>query len=245
MKPFTPRIALVIGAAAGLLALAAGCTQPISALGPIERAIDAQGGSVGPFTREVEARVHYGFPGVWHWELAYRPPQGLRLSLYTTGGSQHYAFDGSTLQAYLGSVLLANDSRDATAYRSIARWLSVTSLDAFGDPTRVAWETASEEGLGDGVVRGIAIRFREGGERYRLGFDTEGRLVAAKGPIEIPGIGAGRLEARFRDFRRVDGHELPFSASYRLNGEPFFDERVVRFVPGQATLDPAALEPAP
>lgn len=190
--------------------------------------------------------MYYGFPGLWHWEIAYRAPERFRLSLRTTGETQHYVFDGEQLDSWLGETLLASDGgRDAAAHRSIGRWLAVSSGAALEDPSRVRVEVAGDAELGgDDLAHRIALRFRDAGDRYLLGFDAAGRLRAAAGPIEIPGIGAGRLTARFDDFRKIAGHPVAFAASYRLNDEPFYDERVLRFVPGRAVLDPRAL-PSP
>jgi hypothetical protein len=193
------------------------------------------------FTRDVDAQVHYGFPGRWSWELAYRAPDQFRLSIRTTGATQHYVFDGSALESWVGGVRVSRDVRDGSAYASIGRWLGVTSLAALPEePAR--WEDAREGPFGDDVPYVLSFRFPDGSDPYWLGFDESGRVVAARGPIEIPGIGAGRLAARFQDFRSVAGREVPFTASYRLNGEPFFEERVTRFVPEEAQLDPVAAE---
>lgn len=237
MRTHAAKVACAASAAAVLLPCLAGCARPSL----VERALAARGGRLTAFTREVEARVDYGFPGVWRWEFAYRFPESFRLSFYTTGATQHYVFDGRTLSSHLGSVLVSHDSHDVAAYRSIASWLGVTSLAFLADPTRATWKEVPAAGLGRDVVRALSVRLREDGARYALGFDAKSRLVAAKGPIEIPGIGAGRLAARFRDFRSVDGHDVPFAATYRLNDEPFFEEHVIRFLPGLAVLDPAAL----
>jgi hypothetical protein len=231
------RIVAGVRASPLLLGVVLGCAQPSL----VERAIEARGSGPGAFTREVEARVHYGFPGVWRWEIAYRPPESFRFSLRTSGAPQHHVFDGAELRSYLGGALAARGSQDAPAFRSVARWLAVTSLDVLADPARAEWEEAPGAAPASGVARGLSVRFRDDGARYRLGFDAGDRLVRAEGPIEIPGVGAGRVEARFRDFRAIEGRQAPFAASYRLNGEPFFDERVIRFVPGLGVLDPAQL----
>jgi hypothetical protein len=227
-------VGVVVGLA-GIAIAGWGCARPL----PVDLALEAQGGPLGAFTREVEARVHYGFPGVWRWELAYEPPQRLRFSLHTTGAPQDYVFDGTALHSYLGGTPVSSDRRDAAAYRSIARWLRVTSLEVRSEAAGVTWGGVAGDALGGDAVRGVWLRFHSDGARYVLGFDAEDRLVSASGPIEIPGIGAGRLQARFSEFRSVEGYRVPFAGSYRLNGEPFFDERVIRFVPGRAVLDPA------
>lgn len=193
----------------------------------------------------MEAQVYYGFPGLWHWEIAYRAPDRFRLSVRTTGETQHYVFDGRHLESWIGEKRLGSDGgRDAAAHRSIARWLEVSSGAALDDGSRVEVEEAPEAELGPDLRHRISLRFRDGGPRYLLGFDDAGRLRAAAGPIDIPGIGSGRLTARFRDFRTVAGRAVPFQASYRLNDEPFYDERVLRYEPGVAVLDPEALPAA-
>ncbi len=164
---------------------------------------------LGAFTRDGEVQVHYGFPGSWRWQVAYRSPTSFRLTVFTTGAPNHYVFDGSALQSWVGTTQVSRDTRDPAAYESIGRWLDVGSLGTHGD-----------------------------GEAIELAFDAAGHIVGARGPIDVPGIGAGRLVARFSDFRARAGRQIPFTASYRLNGEPFIDERVTRFVPGVAVIDP-------
>lgn len=236
----TPHAASVVRARAGASTLAllllAGCaTQPLAA-----RAIAAQGGRLDAFTREVEADVHYGFPGLWRWDLAWRAPHRFRLGVHTAAATQHYVFDGSALLSHVGGVRVARDTGDAASYRSIGRWLSVISLHAL-EPGRATWEEAPPRDLGRDAVRGLSLRLRESGERYRLGFDRADRLVVAIGPVEIPGVGAGTLRAHFSDFRSVEGRAVPFHGEYRLNGDRFFEERVLRFAPGRAVLDPSRL----
>ena len=182
--------------------------------------------AISEITREVEARVHYGFPGSWRWDLAYRSPESFRLSVRTAGATQHYVFDGSALESWVGDARVSRETRDEDGHASIGRWLGVTYLAALPASSELLDDP---HGLGEDVFQALAFRFPDSPDPYRLGFDRSGRLLVAHGPVHIPGIGAGRMEARFRDFRPVAGRELPFAAEYRLNGQPFFDERVLRY----------------
>jgi hypothetical protein len=226
--------------AAAFCALAAlGCAR-----GPLaERAIAVRGGSLDSFRREVEARVYYGIPGRWRWEMAFRLPEHYRFTLVTDADPQHYVFDGEVARSFIGGTLLAEDRGRAPALRSHARWMAVTSLDVLGDAQRVTWEETERPPAG--AARGLRVRFLDQAEPYALGFDRGGRLIFAEGPISIPGVGEGRLHARFADFRSVQGFVVPFATRYSLNDEPFFDERVVRFVPNDPTLAAASFERAP
>ena len=64
--------------------------------------------------------------------------------------------------------------------------------------------------------------------------------AAVSGPITLPVLGDGRLEARFSDFRSVGGLRLAFRIDYELDGQPFLEESVVAYerAAGLAAADP-------
>jgi hypothetical protein len=227
------------------LALVLALTSCVGCDSLLERALERRGGPLRAFTRAAELYVSYGFPGLWRWEAAYLAPDRVRLTLVTASSSQHYVFDGGKVRSYVGGALVTESEADIAAFRTVARWLAVTSLVFPADAEQVTGVETDRRELPEGAVRGLAVRFHADAARYVLGFDAQDRLVAASGPIEIPGLGVGRLSARFEDFRRVDGAELPFVVRYRLNDERFFEERVSQWRPGQAVLDPLKRWQAP
>ncbi|UCE85629.1 MAG: hypothetical protein JSU66_15055 [Deltaproteobacteria bacterium] len=229
-------------ATAALCALTAlGCAPaPV-----LERAFAARGGALDGFRREAEVRVYYGFPGLWRWEMAFLAPEHYRFTLITDADPQHYVFDGAVGRSFVGTRLVTVDRSEAPALRSHARWMAITSLDVLADSSRVTLAEFEPPGAVAGAARALRARFRDEPDVYELYFDRAGRLIGAEGPISIPGLGAGRLRARFTDFRAVDGFVVPFATRYSLDGEPFFDERVVRFVPNDPALDAAGFERPP
>lgn len=179
--------------------------------------------------------VHYGFPGRWQWEVAYRRPDSFRLTVQTTADSQSLVSDGRALRTYLGSALVAEEPVAATCASSLASWLSVTGLDGLEGPG-VRWHELPPAELGGGAARGLEAVCSEERARYRLLFDRSLRLVAASGPISIPTLGIGRFEARFSDFRKEGGLEIPFQIDYDFDGQPFIEETVVVFEKDAPTL---------
>lgn len=171
--------------------------------------------------------MHYGFPGLWQWNLSFRRPDRFRLTLLTTADDQTWESDGQTLRTYLGTALVAEEPAPGTCFDSLARWLAITSLDEILTP-RARWSPA-EGPLPAGAVHGAQVFCGESSERFELYFDRQLRLVAAAGPVSIPTLGHGRLSARFGDYRRVSGRWLSHRIEYELDGERFFDETVLRF----------------
>jgi hypothetical protein len=206
----------------------------------VAAAIRARGGPLASFARESEADVHYGFPGLWRWRIEFRAPDRMRFTLHTDAEDQHWVSDGRSARVYLGSALVSSEPLEGSCVATVARWIALIHLDVLADPARFRWRELSRAELPADAARGLIARCPAGGaDEYRLLFDGALRLVAAEGPISIPGIGEGRFRARFSDFRRVQGFLLPFAATYTFDGEPFFDERVLSYQPG-APVEPGA-----
>lgn len=202
-----------------------GCARTI-----VDRAIRARGGELVGVTREVNARVYQGMPGDWSWELAYRAPRDLRWTLHTWGEEQSYVFaDGRAIYT-LGTARLPVPAGADESMLTQSRWLAVTSLDVLRQPTEASWRELPAAALPPAAVAGIEVRLRDGDTPYRLFFDAADRLIAAEGEISMPPIGSGLLRAHYQSFRDVDGYRLPYRIVYELDGKPFFDEEVVRYV---------------
>lgn len=223
-----------------LLATLPSCARPLA-----ERAIAARGGALTSLTRFADADVHQGFPGTWSWRVDYRTPDLLRWALETYGEEQTFAWDGAQVRYFLGSASLPPDSATEDDFRTVVRWTAVTMLGVLEQDDRVEVEEMSSAELPAGAAAGLRVRYRDDGATYELYFDRDALLVAARGPVVIPTIGAGELEARFSDFRTVDGFVLPYVGSYTLAGRPLFDERVLRYVPDDPALDAASFRRPP
>ncbi len=209
----------------------AGCSPNL-----VERAIDARGGAIESYRKEVEADVEAGIPGQWSWALAYRAPDSFRWSLHTFGEEQILLFDGETARHQLGGALLPATSAD-DAVRSQAQWFAVTSLDVLRTE-EVHWEEVPAGDLPPGVARGLRARFAGSQTSFELFFDRSTLLVGARGPVALAPIGAGLLDATFSDFRSVDGYRLPHRGEYRLDGVPLMRERVLDWKVNPPDLSP-------
>lgn len=223
----------------------AGCAALAPPARLVDAAIRARGGPLARFSRESEADVYYGFPGTWRWHIAFLGPDRLRFTLRTSAEDQHYVSDGETVRTYLGSALLSEEPARDACFATVARWIAITSLDALRE---MSWTELPAGALPPGAARGLRAHCAEAPEDpYHLYFDRSLRLVEARGPVSIPGIGSGTLGARFSDFRRAGRYTLPFAATCTLNGEPFFDERVLSVVPDDPSVGPAsfALDASP
>lgn len=216
--------------------VASGCGEGHETGSLLERAIRARGGPLASLSRESELRVYYGFPGLWRWRYAFTGPDGYRLTLLTRGEAQHYLYDGETVRGFIGSSQVTTEPGDASCVRNHGRWLALIGLDMLADPQRFSIEELPLGSLPAGATRGVRARCLVSGATFDLGFDAELRLIAAEGPIELPGLGEGRIRARFEDFREVGGYRLPFVAHYEFHDQPFFDEHVVEFVPNDPAL---------
>jgi len=218
---------------AAALALLAACAEPAPEVDFAEGALAeaarrAQGGAVERFSRRSEIEMHYGFPGTWRWQIAYRAPDSLRLTLHARGEDQHYVLEDGRLTSFVGGTRLASDEgAGAEAWTSQARWQGLVSLALLREDTGFAWEEVPESWLPEGTARGLLAWLEtDPADRFALLFDARGRLVQAEGPVAIAGLGRVVLLARYSDFRAVGRHTLPFRVRYRINGEPLLDERV-------------------
>src|SRR5262245_6859534 len=228
-----PAAARVLLATLTILAVAASCTpRPL-----LERAIDARGGALRSFVRASDVDVEAMFPGAWQWRMAYLAPDRYAWSIVTTGGVDHYLFDGQVVRAFVGGRLVASNATPGSPLRTQARFIAVTNLD-LGAGASVVPLPASE--VPSGVASGLAVVLA--GARYRLGFDDRDLLVWATGPFQVPQIGRGELTARYDDFRRVGRLLLPFRIRYDLDGRSLAVERVARLCPDDPALVPASFE---
>jgi len=228
-----------------LPALAAACARPPAEPAPLVRAaIEARGGPLEGFVRRSELRVHYGFPGRWEWELAWRRPDRFRLTLETTGDDQTFVSDGRTLRTFLGGRLVTEAPADRSCFPSLARWIAVAGLDALEGP-HFSWRELPARALSEGAARGAEAHCAAAPDaRYRLLFDASLRLVELAGPVEIPTLGPAQLVARFSDFRRVGDVRLPHRIDYRRDAERFAEETVGRWQP-HPELGPEAFSRPP
>ena len=187
----------------------------------------ARGGPLPRFARSSELTVHTGFPGVWHWDLAYAVPSRLELQLRTAAETQTLVSDGETLRTYLGGGLVSSEPAHGSGVAALVSFVALSNLDVLADPTQVRTEEAGASELPPGAVRGLSAELRDlPGARFALGFDRDLRLVGLAGPVSVPGLGAGPLEARFEDYRRVGRWWLPFAIHYRFRGAPLVDEAI-------------------
>jgi len=218
-------------AAVALVALAG---APACSRNLVERAIDARGGPLHSYRKEVDATVEIGIPGRWSWEVVFREPDSFRWSLHTFGEDQRLIYDGERVVHQLGSATLPPSPPD-DGVRSQARWFAVTSLDILERP-EVRWEELPPSELPPGVARGLRARFADGPSPFELYFDPGGLLVRARGRVEVQPVGAGLLDAAFSDYRFIDGFRLPFSGVYRLDGELLMRESIRRWRPNDPTI---------
>lgn len=217
----------------------AGCTRPL-----LERAIAARGGPLETLSRESTAEVDRGFPGTWAWRFDYRVPDRLRWTIETYGEEQSVAYDGTRVRYFLGSGSLPEVPAALSDFASIVRWTSVTTLDALvSDPRATVRELPVAERPA-GAASALEVRYDDGAS-YVLAFDARDRLVAAEGPVVVPTVAAGRMHATYTDFADAGGYLLPGTCSYSIDGQPFFREHVVRWVPNDPRLTIASFSGPP
>jgi hypothetical protein len=204
---------------------------------PLARAIQARGGPLTGIVREVEAQVARGVPGTWRWRSVFRVPDLYAWTIYTAAEPNHVLFDGATVRTYVGDRLVATEAAATAALPTHARFTAVMSLDALLLPGVRVVPLAPGE-LPAGAVSGLVALFADG-SRYRLGFDAALRLVSLDGPVALPPVGTGLLEARFSDFRRVRGLLLSHATAYVFGGRPLATERTLAVCPDAGGLAPA------
>lgn len=218
-------------AALGLLLLAVGCAP--HALVP--RAIHARGGALSTLVREVEVRVHVGFPDTWRWQTAFLVPDHYAWTIFTTGAPDHYLFDGTIVRAFVDEREVSADASRGAPLRTHARFAAVTNLDALLLPA-VRVTSLSPAELPSGVSAGVAATFLDDGSRFLLGVDDRNLVVWAAGPVNFEPFDAGEVTARFTDFRPTGRWMLPYRTAYALAGRPLADERVLAACAGEPPL---------
>ncbi len=212
----------------------------------VASAIRARGGALARASRVSELHVYRGLEGVWRWRISYRRPDQLLVSILTDGDDQHYLSDGVWLRTFVGGLPVAREPLGGTDFESWVRWTALSYLDALEDPERILWSEVDPSRVDPPAVRGLLARWRDDPRaEYRLEFDRRARLVRARGPVAIPGMGTGTLTATFSDHRRVGRFLLPFGIRYELDGRALLDERVQELVPDDPRLTPATFREAP
>lgn len=232
-----------------LLALAwlagAGCAGPARPGDLAAAALAARGGPLLRYQRASELEVYAGYPGVWHWEIAREAPERLRLTLRTTAETQTLESDGAVVRGFVGSARVSEEPLRASGVAALIHFVELAGLDALADPQRVDWMLAAAE-LPDGAAHGAVAWFRALPEtRFLLGFDAAWQLVSLAGPVSIPGLGDGVLEAHYQDYRRVERWWLPYAIHYRFRGAALLDERVQEWRVGAALAPGFARPPLP
>ena len=180
--------------------------------------------------REVESQVYVGFPGTWRWRTAFMFPDRWAWTVFTAAEPNHYLFDGRTVRAFIGAYEVSADADPSAPLRSHGRFFAVVHLDALRLPGASVQEMPAGE-LPPGTVAGLRVVLADDGSRYRLGFDERALLVWAAGPVRLPPLGAGEVEARFDDFRRAGDLLLPFRTAYAFAGAPLATERALAVCP--------------
>lgn len=203
----------------------------------MDEAIAARGGPLLHFARDADLRVYEGFQGAWHWQLAFALPERLRVVLQTAAEDQTVISDGEQVRSFVGGAAVSSEPARGSAIAGLARFVALTNLDVLADATRVTWQELPAAERPPGSARALRAGFRSDPQpSVRIGFDAALRVVVAEGDVSIPGLGAGLLEARFADYRRVGGRWLPFEIAYRFRAARLLDERVTEWRPD----DPAA-----
>jgi len=229
--------------ALGALAVASCGRQPL-----VARALAARGDRLASLVRRAEVDVEAPgiTPGPWQWRTVFLAPDRWAVTIATLRELDHHVFDGHSARTFIGDRVITDDPSPTAPMRTQARFMAVVLLEAFGWPgVRTAPLAPGERP--PGTADGLAVTLADGA-RYRLGLDERGRVVWAAGPIRLPPLVEGDLEVRYDDFRRVDGVELPFVATYSAGGRRLARERTVAACPNDprvvaATFDTPALLP--
>lgn len=229
-----------------LLGLLAGCAPPSL----VAEALRARGGRLPSLVRDVELDVYRGFPGRWRLRTAFLVPDRYAWTVLTMGEPDHYLFDGAVVRVFVGDRPVGSEAGAGAPLRTLARFTAVVGLDALLLPgVRVA--PLAPEVVPAGVATALEAMFADDGSRYEIGFDTRRLVVWAAGPVTLPPIGRGRLEARYAEPRRVGGRLLAHRAEYVFAGQPLAVERTLAACPEAPGLvaasfrHPAGLPPCP
>jgi hypothetical protein len=189
-------------------------------------AVAARGGPLLRFERSSDLDVHAGFPGAWQWEIGFEAPERVRITIETASETQTLASDGTWLRTYLGTALVSQEPARGSSVGGLLTFVELSTLDVLLDRERVRTDPLHGSAPA-GIAHALRVQRLDGsGAELALGFDAELRLVWLAGPASVPGLGEGRLEARFDDFRRVGRYLLPFAVHYRFRDAPLLDERV-------------------
>lgn len=196
------------------------------------------------FERSSDLEVHAGFPGAWQWEIAFEAER-LQITIETAAETQTLVSDGTWLRTYLGTALVSQEPARGSSVGALLTFVELSSLDVLLDPERVRTDPVRVHAPAE-VAHALRVRWLDGSRaELALGFDAELRLVWLAGPASVPGLGEGRLEARFDDFRRVGRYLLPFAIRYRFRDAPLLDEHVRAWRIGDAAFDSESFSPWP
>ncbi len=201
----------------------------------IERSIDVRGGPIANLRRKTEMAVHFGFPGIWQLEYVFKSPDLYRWTVFTSEEPNHYWWDGSTMRAAVGPVVVGIDTSGRAPLRSHARWHAVMYLDALCNgnlPVRFSPLAAESNG-----EQSVLVRLLDDGSEYELTFDRLARLRKVIGPIEIPPFGKARLTHRFYDFRDAGGFLIAHGTRYDVDGITLSEETTTSFIANDPALD--------
>jgi hypothetical protein len=188
--------------------------------------------------REVEATVQAGVPGIWRWRTVFRVPDLYAWVIYTAAEPNTFLYDGTAVRSYVADRLVATEPGTTAALRTHARFTAVTNLDALLLPGVAVRPLAAGDLLPD-TASGLDVVFADDGSRYRIGLDGASLVVAVEGPVALPPFGAGTLQARFTDFRRLGGRLLSTATTYAFRGQRLATERTLAACPDPRALDAA------
>lgn len=226
------RVAAIAGLLAGFAIASCGTVSPLASgehCAPIiDRAIAARGGAIHNLRRTVEMQVYFGFPGTWRFDYVFRVPHFYRWTVYTSEQPNHYLWDGKTMRAAVGSVVVGTDPSRNAPLRTHARWHAVTYLDSLcSGQLPVQFQSLPDNRIGE---ESLLVRLRDDGSEYRLTFDRQARLRRASGPIDIPPFGAARLTQHYYDFRPAGGFWIAHGTRYEIDGTVLSEEQTLAFV---------------
>lgn len=200
--------------------------------GILADAIARRGGALTAVTRVSTVEIRQGYPGTWASRMTFAVPDRYAWSYDTTSEPYHYLFDGSTVRAFVGMSMVAEDASPTAALRSHANFTAVLLLAGLDRPgVRVTSN-------GPGQSRVVLAD----GATYQLTFDAGGDLQRVDGPLDLPGIAAGAVTATLSDYRDAGGRRWPYRIQYVVGGQEFADERVQIYCEHRAGLPDATFQ---